>query len=247
MPAMPMADSNAPIVVGARHTNRATSTVRLIGCPWPETCTLKIEYGSSVATTSRKTSVSAASRIARAISLGVFCRLAPSTIAIMRSRKLWPGQRRDADDEPVGNDARAARHGTAVAAAFAHHRGTFARDRALIDRSHAFDDFAIGRNRLTGFDDHDVADDRDRWPERVDRRSRGSGLGAACCAITDVRVFRSDAAWALPCPSAIASAKLANNTVNHSQTATPKMNPDDSPVAAHSEFTHSTVVRMLPR
>ena len=26
-----------------------------------------------------------------AISFGVFCRLAPSTSAIMRSRKLWPG------------------------------------------------------------------------------------------------------------------------------------------------------------
>ena len=37
-------------------------------------------------------SVRAASRIARAISLGVFCRLAPSTMAIIRSRKLWPGR-----------------------------------------------------------------------------------------------------------------------------------------------------------
>ncbi len=35
--------------------------------------------------------VSAASRMLRAISLGVFCLLAPSTMAIMRSRKVSPG------------------------------------------------------------------------------------------------------------------------------------------------------------
>ena len=34
--------------------------------------------------------VSAASRIVSAISFGVFCRRAPSTSAIMRSRKPWP-------------------------------------------------------------------------------------------------------------------------------------------------------------
>ena len=36
-------------------------------------------------------SVRAARRIASATSLGVFCRFAPSTIAIIRSRKLAPG------------------------------------------------------------------------------------------------------------------------------------------------------------
>ena len=34
--------------------------------------------------------VSTARRMVRAISLGVFCRLAPSTRVIMRSRKVWP-------------------------------------------------------------------------------------------------------------------------------------------------------------
>jgi hypothetical protein len=41
-------------------------------------------------TASRKMMVSPLSRIVRAISLGVFCRLAPSTSAIMRSRKVLP-------------------------------------------------------------------------------------------------------------------------------------------------------------
>ena len=42
---------------------------------------------------------------------------------------------------------------------------------------------------------------------------------------TSRRVARSVSAWALPRPSAMASAKLANSTVNHSQTETPRMNP----------------------
>ena len=46
--------------------------------------------GFSVTQTSRKMSVSAASRMVSAISFGVFCRCAPSTSAIMRSRKPWP-------------------------------------------------------------------------------------------------------------------------------------------------------------
>src|SRR5260370_183903 len=47
--------------------------------------------GSSETTTSRKMIVKAAIRIFSAISLGVFWRLAPSTSAIMRSRKVSPG------------------------------------------------------------------------------------------------------------------------------------------------------------
>jgi hypothetical protein len=36
-------------------------------------------------------------------------------------------------------------------------------------------------------------------------------------AVASVRALRKLAAWALPRPSAMASAKLANSTVNHSQ------------------------------
>jgi hypothetical protein len=39
-------------------------------------------------------------------------------------------------------------------------------------------------------------------------------------AIVVVRALRRVSAWALPRPSAMASAKLANKTVNHSQIAT---------------------------
>src|SRR6202021_858827 len=49
-----------------------------------------------------------------------------------------------------------------------------------------------------------------------------------------VRVFRSDSACALPRPSATASAKLANSTVNHSHRMIWKVKPRFSPPATTS-------------
>ncbi len=110
MPAMPMADSSAPIVVGIRQTSSATSTT--IGCSAPE----KAANGCRVAVAARKTMVRLASRMFSAISLGVFCRLAPSTRAIIRSMKLSPGLGGDLDDDPVGEDLGAAGDRAPVAA-----------------------------------------------------------------------------------------------------------------------------------
>ena len=99
MPAMPIADSSAPIVVGIRQTSSETSTMPVTPSALSASvsgaaacCALeKIASGCRVATASRKMMVSAASRMFSAISLGVFCRLAPSTRAIIRSMKLSPG------------------------------------------------------------------------------------------------------------------------------------------------------------
>ena len=102
MPAMPMAESSPPIVVGIRQTNRATSTVTVMGVPRPAASTLKSENGSRVTQTNRKMIVMPANRMSRAISLGVFCRLAPSTMAIMRSKKVSPGLVVISHDEPIG-------------------------------------------------------------------------------------------------------------------------------------------------
>lgn len=55
-------------------------------------------------------------------------RLAPSTIAIMRSKKALAGQRFDFDDQPVGYDPRAAGDCVAVAAAVADNGRAFAGD-----------------------------------------------------------------------------------------------------------------------
>ena len=96
MPLMPMALSRPPIVVGIRHTSRETRMGREI---WPSALKPSARAESSMYpamagrenTTTRKTMVSATSRMLSAISLGVFCRLAPSTMAIIRSRKVLPG------------------------------------------------------------------------------------------------------------------------------------------------------------
>ena len=80
-----------------------------------------------------------------AISFGVFCRSAPSTSAIMRSRKVSPGFDVILHYDPVGEHARAAGHRRAVAAGFANHRRRFAGDRRLVHRGDAFDDFAVAR------------------------------------------------------------------------------------------------------
>ena len=85
MPAMPMADSRPPIVVGMRQTSRATSATVSTVVP------AYSPNGRRVTVAIRKMIVSPASRIARAISLGVRWRLAPSTRAIIRSRKVSPG------------------------------------------------------------------------------------------------------------------------------------------------------------
>ncbi len=90
MPAMPIAESSPPIVVGIRHTSSAARIVIPTGAPAPEETTAYRENGCSVTVASRKTIVRPASRMSSAISLGVFWRFAPSTIAIMRSRKVSP-------------------------------------------------------------------------------------------------------------------------------------------------------------
>ena len=74
------------MVVGMRHTSNATSTVMLTAPP---------EYaaiGLRVTTTIRKTIERLARRMFRAISLGVFCRDAPSTSRIILSTNVSPGR-----------------------------------------------------------------------------------------------------------------------------------------------------------
>ena len=62
-----------------------------------------------------------------------------------------------AHDDPVRQHARAAGHGREVAAGFADHRRRFAGDGALVDRGHAVDHLAVGRDDVAGLDQHDVA------------------------------------------------------------------------------------------
>ena len=114
-------------------------------------------YGLSVMITTRKMIVSAASRMFSAISLGVFCRLAPSISPIMRSMNDLAGVGGDADLDLVGEHGGAAGDGRAVAAGFADDRGGFAGDGRFVHRRRAFDDLAVGGDQLVGVDDEQVA------------------------------------------------------------------------------------------
>ena len=88
MPAMPMALSSAPMVVGAKHTNSATSEAMVVGFAMPSWLAPDPPDADTAASVTKNTMVSAMSRISSAISFGVFLRAADSTMAIIWSRKL---------------------------------------------------------------------------------------------------------------------------------------------------------------
>ena len=98
-----------------------------------------------------------ASRMLSAISFGVFCRSAPSTSAIMRSRKVEPGAAVMRTLIQSETHLRAAGHRRAVAAGFADDRRRFAGDRRLVDRGDALDHLAVGGNDIAGLDQHHLA------------------------------------------------------------------------------------------
>ena len=198
MPAMPIAESSAPIVVGIRQTSSATSTI--IVC-----CGARVvANGGRVTTASRKTIVSEASRMFSAISLGVFCRAAPSTRLIIRSMKVSPGfvvilmtirsERTfvppvTADRSPPDSRMTGRR---------------LTGDRRLVDGRHALDDVTVAGDDVAGLADDQVAD-----------AQLGAGhllLGrppASRRATVSVLALRRVSACALPRPSATASARLA--------------------------------------
>ena len=223
MPATPIADNRPPIVVGIRHTSRATKAV--IVTTWPAfiASTENIENGSSVAVASSITIVSATSRIVSAISFGVFLRFAPSTIAIIRSRNASPG--------------------------FAVTLTTIQSDSTRVPP--VTDEKSPPDSRITGADSPVIADSSTDATPSITSPSAGitspaststtsprrssvavvMRIGDFGCgslsffAITSFFALRSDAACAFERPSASASAKFANSTVNHSHSAIARMKP----------------------
>ncbi len=151
MPAIPIADNSAPMVVGIRQTKSATST--MIDCAAPE----YIAKGCSETIAITNTSVSPASRMSRAISLGVLWRLAPSTSEIMRSRKVCAGIGGDPHQDAVRQDPGAAGDRRAVPAGLADHGRRLAGDRRFVDRRDALDDLAVAGNDVARDDLADIA------------------------------------------------------------------------------------------
>lgn len=232
------------MVVGIRHTSSATRVVMLIGVPAFTASTLNKENGSRVTVTIRNTMVSATSRMVSAISFGVFWRLAPSTIAIMRSRKVSPG----------------------LTVIFTTIQSDSTRVPPVTEEKSPPD------SRITGADSPVMADSSTEATPSITSPSTGITSPASTNTKSPLRrlvpstmvlaapwlppasflattFFLADlrlAAWALLRPSASASAKLANSTVNHSHSATPRMKPDEASPWPPSDCIHSAVVRMLP-
>src|SRR3984957_17892257 len=175
-----------------------------------------------VATANTKMIVRPASRMFSAISFGVFCRSAPSTSAIMRSRKVEP-----------------------CAAVI---RTLIQSDSTRVPPVTA--ERSPPLSRMTGADSPVIADSSTEAMPSTTSPSLGirspaststmspcfsSGAGtvwydsafrdASRLAGVSVRALRRVAACALPRPSATASAKLANSTVSHSQKTIWKVKP----------------------
>ena len=217
IPAIPMAESRAPIVVGARHTSRATRVVTEVGFSIPACFAEKSEYAYSDTVTSTNITDRAIRKICSAISLGVFFRDAPSTMAIILSRKLSP--------------------------ASLVTRTTIQSERSVVPPVTALR--SPPASRMTGADSPVIALSSTEAAPSI--TSPSAGICSPALTRTSVPFLRAadeimcpsvflsvegitqastsrlearrESACALPRPSAMASAKLANSTVNHRMTA----------------------------
>jgi hypothetical protein len=236
MPAIPIAESSAPIVVGISATSSAIRVVSESSVP------AKRAKGRSETTTTTKTRVRAESRMPRAISFGVLRREAPSTRAIMRSRKDWPGS------WVISTTIRSERTRVPPVTALR----------------------SPPASRMTGADSPVIADSSTEAMPSITVPSPGIVSPASTTttsprvssaagrsppsrrrAVVSVRIARRLAAWARPRPSASASARLAKTTVSQSQTATPKVNqegssPPPSGPPPPSRINQATVVIRAP-
>ncbi len=178
---------------------------------------------------SRKMIVSAASSMLSAISLGVFCRLAPSTMAIIRSRKLSPGLAVTRTISQSDRTCGAAGDGARSPPRLADDRRASPVMAASSTEAMPSIDFTVTAGwsrRLPRAQRRPGA--RSRGGNPVSLGHRGCGRGQLLAPALPGARPRSVSACALPRPSAIASAKLAKNTVTHSQRETARMNPGAS-------------------
>ena len=182
MPAMPMADSSAPIVVGIRHTSRATSDDDVL---------LGARVDGERLQRDRRQQEDDREAGQQDVEGDLVGRLLPAGPLDqgdhpVEERLARPGG--DPHDDLVGQHPGAAGDRRAVAARLADDRRRLAGDGRLVDRGDALDDLAVGRDHLAGRDDHDVVRRRaattaparaSRRPGAGWRRSR-SGPCAGC-------------------------------------------------------------------
>ena len=101
--------------------------------------------------------VSAASRMLRAISLGVLCRLGALDQGNHAVQETLARVGGNPHDQPVRQRPRTARHSRAIPAGFADHRGTLPGDRTFVDAGNALDDLTVAGDDLARLDQHHVA------------------------------------------------------------------------------------------
>jgi len=154
-----------------------------------------------------------------AISLGVFCRVAPSTSRDHAIQKRLTGIGRNAHLDPVGE------HLVPPVTAEGRRRladdgGRFAGDGRLVPRGHTLDDLAIAGDVAVGLDvDHVTGAELtagDLFKASVGGVALGNGFSLG---------FAQGVGLGLATTSAIASAKLAKSTVTHSQSVICRLKP----------------------
>ena len=151
IPAMPIAESNAAIVVGMSVISSAASNGTGISPP------AYLAKPGIVATAIRKMIVSPTSRmrqrdlVRRLLPLGAFDERDHPV------EKAVPRLLSHPHPDPVGDDTRAGGHRRAVAASLADDRRGFAGDRRLVHRCDALDHFAVGGDQVAGLDENNVA------------------------------------------------------------------------------------------
>ena len=209
MPAMPMALNKPPMVVGIRQTSSAMSTASEKIHAGVNAERFQRDDGEQKHDRERREQNRERDFVRRLLAARAFDERNHAV------QKTFAGIGGDADFDFVREHARAAGDGAAVAAGFADDRRGFAGDGGFIHRRRAENDFAVGGNDFVGAHENDIA-----FAERIGIHGfnfavAGDFVGARARA----GLARSALACALPRPSATASAKFANSTVNQSQMA----------------------------
>ena len=207
MPAMPMADSRAPMVVGMRHTSSDTRMTTDTVAPGVVAEGLEGHHHGDEDDGEHGQQDGEGDLVGGLLPVGPFHQ---GDHAVEEGVAALGG---DAHHDAVGEDLGPAGDGRAVTARLADDRGRLAGDGRLVDRGDALDDLAVGGDEVVGLADDQVALGQRRRP--ATRSSVPSGVSRRA-SVSD-RIRRRVSAWALPRPSAMASAKLAKMTVRNSQ------------------------------
>ncbi len=191
MPAMPMAGSRAAMVVGARQTNRATSTVSDHRLPLSGGLDAVDGERADVGADQQEDQGQGDQQHLQGDLVGGLAPLGPFD---QGDHPVQEGLARiggDPDDDAVGDDRGAAGDGAAVAAGFPHHRGRLAGHRRFVHQGRAHNDIAVTGDHVIGLHQDDVALAQLVGRKPAHSRRPNSGF-FNFLAITSVRVLRMD-------------------------------------------------------